>query len=52
MTVSKVPVWSPAALHQRLDSASRIASLDVRNGNEFATWHIEGRAPIPTLNVP
>jgi glyoxylase-like metal-dependent hydrolase (beta-lactamase superfamily II)/rhodanese-related sulfurtransferase len=52
MTVEKVPVWSPADLHDRLNGNVRFAILDVRNSDEFATWQIEGTAPIPTLNVP
>jgi glyoxylase-like metal-dependent hydrolase (beta-lactamase superfamily II)/rhodanese-related sulfurtransferase len=44
--------WSPEELHRHLDRGSRFAILDVRNRDEFDAWKIEGRAPIPTLNMP
>ena len=52
MTDSKVPVWSPAYLHQRLAGAHPFAILDVRNEDEFARWKIEGKAPLRSLNIP
>lgn len=52
MTTRKMPVWSPAELHRHLDAGSRFTILDVRNRDEFDAWKIEGKAPIPTLNIP
>ncbi|MGA7179791.1 MAG: MBL fold metallo-hydrolase [Thiobacillaceae bacterium] len=52
MTDSKVPVWSPADLHQQLAGARHFSILDVRNEDEFAQWKIEGRVPLRSLNIP
>jgi glyoxylase-like metal-dependent hydrolase (beta-lactamase superfamily II) len=52
MTTRKQSVWSPEELLHHLDKGSRFAILDVRNLDEFDAWKIEGRAPIPTLNIP
>lgn len=52
MTDSHVPVWSPADLHHQLSDAHRFAILDVRNEDEYAQWKIEGRVPLPSLNIP
>ena len=52
MTIRKQSVWSPEELHHHLDKGSRFSILDVRNLDEFDAWKIEGRAPIPTLNIP
>jgi len=52
MTARKKPVWSPAQLHEHLEAESRFAILDVRNGDEFKAWRIEGKVPIKTVNIP
>jgi glyoxylase-like metal-dependent hydrolase (beta-lactamase superfamily II)/rhodanese-related sulfurtransferase len=52
MTTHKMPVWSPAELHRHLEEGSRFSILDVRNRDEFDAWKIEGKHPIPTLNIP
>jgi glyoxylase-like metal-dependent hydrolase (beta-lactamase superfamily II)/rhodanese-related sulfurtransferase len=52
MTENKVPVWTPAYLHQRLAGVHPFAILDVRNEDEFAQWKIEGKAPLQSVNIP
>ena len=52
MTTHKMPVWSPSELHHKLDEGERFAILDVRNRDEFDVWRIEGKRPIPTVNLP
>lgn len=52
MTARKMPVWTPAELHRHLDEGSRFTILDVRNKDEFEAWKIEGKAPVPTVNMP
>jgi glyoxylase-like metal-dependent hydrolase (beta-lactamase superfamily II)/rhodanese-related sulfurtransferase len=52
MTTRKMPVWSPSELHRKLDEGDRFTILDVRNRDEFDVWRIEGKRPIPTVNLP
>lgn len=52
MTTQKASAWSPAALHRKLEKGERFAILDVRNREEFDLWRIEGKRPIPTVNLP
>ncbi len=52
MTTRKMPVWSPSELHRKLDEGDRFTILDVRNQDEFDVWRIEGKCPIPTVNLP
>ncbi|MBU1214663.1 MAG: MBL fold metallo-hydrolase [Gammaproteobacteria bacterium] len=51
MSAPNIPVWSPAELHRHLSESSRFAILDVRNQSEFNVWKIEGKVPIPTINL-
>jgi rhodanese-related sulfurtransferase len=44
--------WTAQSLSDRLGRGERFFVLDVRNREEFASARIEGRAPIPTKNVP
>jgi glyoxylase-like metal-dependent hydrolase (beta-lactamase superfamily II)/rhodanese-related sulfurtransferase len=39
-------------LYRRLADPSPPRILDVRNGEEFAHWRVEGPAPVEMLNVP
>ena len=39
-------------LRRRLEGPEPLFLLDVRNREDFDTWRIEGRAPIPSVNVP
>lgn len=52
MNIREKPAWSPADLYRHLNEGSRFTLLDVRNRDEFDTWKIEGKHPIPTLNMP
>ena len=44
--------WGVEALHDRLERGEEFFVFDVRNEDEFASWQIEGRRPLPTVNVP
>jgi glyoxylase-like metal-dependent hydrolase (beta-lactamase superfamily II)/rhodanese-related sulfurtransferase len=50
MTTRKA--WSPKELHRHLDKESPFTILDVRSKDEFDAWQIEGKKPIPTINLP
>jgi len=52
MSTRKTPAWTPAELHRHLAEGSRFNILDVRNKDEFDAWQIEGKKPIPTINLP
>jgi rhodanese-related sulfurtransferase len=43
---------TPTELKAELDAGLDLFLLDLRNQDEFAQWRIEGRKPIPTLNIP
>ena len=45
-------VWSPADLLRRLERGDRFFVLDVRNRNDFARFRLEGRKPLPAVNIP
>lgn len=49
MSVSQI---TPAQLKAELDAGLDMFILDLRNQAEFAQWRVEGRKPIPTLNIP
>ena len=44
--------WGVAVLQDRLEAGEEFFVFDVRNEDEFASWQIEGRQPLPTVNVP
>ncbi len=44
--------WGVEALHARLETGDEFFVFDVRNEDEFEAWQIEGRRPLPTVNVP
>src|SRR5512135_439197 len=52
MSSPDMPVWTPAELYRHLITGSQFAILDVRNQSEFNAWKIEGKVPIPTVNMP
>lgn len=43
---------SPEDLKRRLDTGSVRFIFDLRNGDEFASWRIEGRSDVETVNIP
>jgi glyoxylase-like metal-dependent hydrolase (beta-lactamase superfamily II)/rhodanese-related sulfurtransferase len=45
-------VISPEELKKRIDRETVEFIFDLRNADEFAAWHIEGRSTIPTVNIP
>ena len=44
--------WTAADLFERLERRDKFFLLDVRNRDEFARSRIEGRSPLPAVNVP
>ncbi len=44
--------WQPETLYQRLLNGPAFQILDVRSADEYAAWRIEGREPVPSVNVP
>jgi glyoxylase-like metal-dependent hydrolase (beta-lactamase superfamily II)/rhodanese-related sulfurtransferase len=44
--------WSAEGLPRRLDRRDPHFELDVRNRDEFERFRLEGRSPLPTVNVP
>jgi glyoxylase-like metal-dependent hydrolase (beta-lactamase superfamily II)/rhodanese-related sulfurtransferase len=44
--------WSAEELLRRLDRRDPLFVLDVRNRDEFERFRLEGRSPLPTVNVP
>jgi len=49
---SKIEVWSAGELLERLQRRDPVFVLDVRNRDEFERTRIEGRGPVPTINLP
>jgi len=45
-------VWSSADLLERLESRDKFFVLDVRNRDEFERVRLEGRSPVPAVNIP
>ncbi len=44
--------WGVEELHRRLQAGEELFVFDVRNEDEFESWRLEGRRPLPTVNVP
>jgi rhodanese-related sulfurtransferase len=44
--------WRSADLLERLERRDRFFVLDVRNRDEFEKFPLEGRSPLPSINVP
>ena len=44
--------WTSADLLGRLERRDRFFVLDVRNRDEFEKFRLEGRSPLPWVNVP
>jgi glyoxylase-like metal-dependent hydrolase (beta-lactamase superfamily II)/rhodanese-related sulfurtransferase len=54
-TVAERPnseVWSAGDLLERLERRANFFVLDVRNRDEFERFRLEGREPLPAVNVP
>lgn len=45
-------VWSAADLLARLEHGDKFFVLDVRNREEFERARLEGRTPLPAINIP
>ena len=46
------PVWTTGQLLEQLEQRRKFFVLDVRNREAFERFHVEGRAPLPTANIP
>lgn len=44
--------WTSADFLGRLERRDRFFVLDVRNRDEFEKFRLEGRSPLPSVNVP
>ena len=45
-------VWTAGELLERLERRDKFFVLDVRNRDEFERFRLEGRNPVPAVNVP
>jgi glyoxylase-like metal-dependent hydrolase (beta-lactamase superfamily II)/rhodanese-related sulfurtransferase len=45
-------VWTTRDLLERLERLDKFFVLDVRNRDEFERFRLEGRGPIPAVNIP
>jgi rhodanese-related sulfurtransferase len=45
-------VWTAGDLLERLERGEPLFVLDVRNRKEFERFRLEGRSPVPAVNVP
>jgi glyoxylase-like metal-dependent hydrolase (beta-lactamase superfamily II)/rhodanese-related sulfurtransferase len=52
MTKKVEPVWAAGELLASLERDDKFFVLDVRNRDEFERFQLEGREPLPALNVP
>ena len=48
----KNEVWTTEYLLERLEHRDKLFVLDVRNGDEFERFRLEGRSPLPAVNIP
>lgn len=46
------PTVTPQEMKRRLDAGEIEFIFDLRNEEEFEAWRIEGRTPIPSMNIP
>ncbi len=52
MTKQIEPVWAAEDLLASLERREKFFVLDVRNRDEFERFQLEGREPLPALNIP
>ena len=45
-------VWTVGDLLERLERRDKFFVLDVRNRDEFKRFRLEGRSPVPAVNIP
>jgi rhodanese-related sulfurtransferase len=45
-------VWTAGDLLERLEHRDKFFVLDVRNRDEFERFRLEGRSPVPAVNIP
>ncbi len=45
-------VWTAGDLLDRLEHRDKFFVLDVRNRDEFERFRLEGRSPVPAVNIP
>jgi len=44
--------WTPESLLEKLQHSAKFFILDVRNREEFERFRLEGREPLPSINLP
>jgi glyoxylase-like metal-dependent hydrolase (beta-lactamase superfamily II)/rhodanese-related sulfurtransferase len=49
---AEIASFTAADLYRRIVADERLFILDVRNGDDYERWHIEGRASLQSVNVP
>lgn len=45
-------VWTAGDLLERMERREKFSVLDVRNRDEFERFRLEGRKPLPAVNIP
>jgi len=45
-------VWTAGDLFERLERRDKFFVLDVRNRDQFERFRLEGRSPVPAVNIP
>lgn len=50
--VTQVHHMTPAEVKTKLDTGDKLFILDLRNTEEFDTWKIESKHPVPIINAP
>lgn len=52
MPESREAAWTPGDLLEKLYQRAKFFVLDVRNRDEFERFRLEGRDPLPAINLP
>ncbi len=46
------PVWTTGHLLEQLEQRGKFFVVDVRNRDAFERFRVEGRVPLPAVNIP
>ena len=52
MPETREAAWTPGDLLEKLHQRAKFFVLDVRNRDEFERFRLEGREPLPAINLP
>ncbi len=52
MPETREAAWTPGDLLEKLNDRAQFFVLDVRNRDEFERFRLEGREPLPAINLP